>query len=99
MDGAHVRNALQRVCLFRSLLALCAARAALRIRSCERGEVMLADNVLGGTHERFFVQRVGIVIDVTGQKRRTDVITINPVAIGFGLGGMSRVEAVVYHLY
>src|SRR5271157_5373326 len=99
MDGAHVRNALQRGCLFRFLLALCDARAALRIRSCERGEVMIADNVLGGTQERFFVHWVGIVIDVTGQKRRTNSAAIKPVAIGFSLGGMSRVKAVVYHLY
>src|SRR5271165_7005594 len=60
---------------------------------------MLADHVFGGTHERFFVHRVEIVVDITGQKRWTNSAAINPVAIGFGLGGMPRVKSAAYNLY
>ncbi len=79
MDGADVRNAL----LVAFLLAFSDASAAVRIGRGERREVMRADDVLGGADQRFFVHRVGIVIDVAGQKRRTNSTAIDSVAIGF----------------
>ena len=60
---------------------------------------MCADNVFGGANEGLFVHRVGIVIDVAGQKGRANRVPINPVAIGLCRGGMSRVKVLVHGLY
>ncbi len=60
-------------------------RAAVGIGGGERCEVVLADDVIGGAHQRFLIHGIGIVKNIARQKRRTNIAAIDAIAIGLAL--------------
>src|SRR5438876_10995067 len=55
-------------------------------------EVMFPDNGYGGSLDCLFLQRVRMVIDISGQFRRTDFAPPNAVAINLALRAVAGVE-------
>ena len=53
---------------------------------------MFPDNGYGGSLDCLFLQRVRMVIDISGQLRRTDFAPPNAVAINLALGAVPGVE-------
>src|ERR1019366_3263736 len=69
----------------------CFAAPPLRINRRERSEIMLPDNERSGPPHLLLRQPVRKVPNVPRQKRRTDRLAINAVAIRLGLGRMPSV--------
>jgi hypothetical protein len=66
--------------------------AALRIYGGEAGEIMLACHDCGGFHHARFVERIGMVVNIACQKRRTGIAAINAVSICLGDGRVAGME-------
>src|SRR6185437_2479714 len=66
--------------------------AALGIHRGKGSEVMPADYDGSRYIHGVLLQRIGVVIDVAGQKGRTDGLAPDAVTIGLGLGGGAGVK-------
>src|SRR5229473_4701640 len=64
----------------------------LRVHRRKRGEIMLPLNQRRRLLHGFFIQRIWIVPDVPGQKRRADGFSVNPVPISFCQSRLAGVE-------